>query len=124
MIPTPTSDPRSLPLLREASLRDFVAAGSITKFLVVGPTGGFELQVHVGEAAATPGNTRGGTRVFGSLDSIATLLQRLGLPALKVDISTFLPAPLKSLRASMAEGLPLCEVDQSTSDTRIRLQKC
>ncbi len=95
-------DLRPLPLLREASLRDFVAAGSITKVLAVGRTGGFELQVHVGEAAATLGNTRGGTRLFGSIDSIATLLQRLGVTAFEVDVAHFAPASLRTLRSEMS----------------------
>ena len=102
MTTLPPSDLRPLPLLREASLRDFVAAGSITKVLAVGRTGGFELQVHVGEAAATLGNTRGATRLFGSIDSIATLLQRLGVAAFEVDIAHFAPAPLRTLRAEMS----------------------
>ena len=91
-----------MPLLREASLRDFVAAGSITKVQAVGRKGGFELQVHVGDAAATLGNTRGATRLFGSIDSITTLLQRLGVTAFEVDITDFAPAPLRKLRAEMA----------------------
>lgn len=106
MTTLPPSDLRPLPLLREASLRDFVAAGSITKVLAVGRTGGFELQVHVGEAAATLGNTRGGTRLFGSIDSIATLLQRLGVTAFEVDIAHFTPALLRTLRAEMSAATP------------------
>ena len=102
MTPTIPSDPRPLPLLREATLREFVSAGSITKVLAVGRTGGFELQVHVGDAAANLGNTRGGTRLFGSIDSITTLLQRLGVTAFEVDIAHFTPAPLRSLRAEMS----------------------
>lgn len=103
MTPTIPSDLRPLPLLREASLRDFVAAGSINKVVAVGQTGGFQLQVHIGEAAATLGNTRGGTRLFGSIDSIATLLQRLGVIAFEVDIANFVQAPLRTLRAAQPE---------------------
>lgn len=95
-------DPRPLPLLQQASLRDFVAAGSINKVLAVGRTGGFELQVHVGDAAATLGNTRGGTRLFGSIDSITSLLQRVGVTSFEVDIAHFSPAPLRTLRAEMS----------------------
>ena len=102
MTPISPPDPRPLPLLREASLRDFAAAGSINKVLAVGRTGGFELQVHIGNAAATLGNTRGGTRLFGSIDSIATLLKRMGVIAFEVDITHFSPAPLRTLRAEMS----------------------
>jgi len=102
MTPTNPRDARSLPLLREASLRDFVTAGSINKVLAVGRTGGFELQVHIGDAAATLGNSRGATRLFGSIDSIATLLKRLGVIAFEVDIKHFAPAPLRTLRAEMS----------------------
>ena len=70
--------------------------------LAVGRTGGFELRVHVGEAAATLGNTRGATRLFGSIDSITTLLQRLGVTAFEVDISHYAPAPLRTLRAELS----------------------
>lgn len=62
--------------------------------------------MHVGEAAATLGNTRGSIRLFGSIDSITTLLQRLGVMSFEVDISHFSPAPLKTLRAEMTATAP------------------
>lgn len=93
---------RPIPLLREASLREFAVAGAITKVQAVGRTGGYELQIHMGAAAATLGNSRGGVRLFGSIDTITTLLQRIGVTAFEVDITEFAPAPLRTLRAEIS----------------------
>ena len=103
-----TPQARPIPLLREASLREFVVAGSISRVQAVGRTGGYELQVHMGTAGAAGaaiallGNARGGIRLFGSLDSITALLQRLGVSAFEVDVAHFAPAPLKALRAEIS----------------------
>jgi hypothetical protein len=100
---TPTAPPiRPIPLLRETSLREFVVAGAVTQVRAIGRTGGYELQVHMGAAAATLGNTRGGVRLFGSVDSITALLQRVGVSVFEVDITHFAPAPLKTLRAEIS----------------------
>jgi hypothetical protein len=102
MISPSAPQSRPIPLLRETSLREFVLAGSLTKVRAVGRTGGYEVQVEMGAASATLGNTRGGVRLFGSVDSITALLQRLGISAFEVDIAHFSPAPLKTLRAEIS----------------------
>lgn len=118
MTPTPPTEARLLPLLGEAALRDFIGAGSVTRLEAVGRPGGFDLRVHMGATEATLGNTRGGTRLFGSIDSVAKLLQRLGVTAFEVDLATFSPAPLKTLRASMAVSAALHGLDQSSLPVR------
>ena len=100
------SDPHPLPLLREMAVRGFVAAGAIPKMVAVGRRGGFELQIHMGDATATLGNTRGGIRLFGSMESLIGLLQRLGVRTLDVDITEFAPAPLRDLRDEITSGHP------------------
>lgn len=96
-----TTSPRAQTLLRETSLREFVAAGAVTEIRAVGRVGGYELHVLMGAGVAMLGNTRGGARLFGSLDSITAFLQRLGIQAFEVDITQFAPAPLRTLRAEL-----------------------
>jgi hypothetical protein len=47
---SPSESGRPIPLVRESSLREFVVAGVVTQVQAVGRTGGYELQVRMGEA--------------------------------------------------------------------------
>lgn len=99
MTPTPPSipsDPRPLPLLGEAALRDFIGAGAVTRLEAVGRTGGFDLRVHMGATEATLGNARGGVRLFASLDALTALLKRLEHPRFEVDASNYVSGRLRS----------------------------
>ena len=99
MTTSPPADPRPLPLLGEAALRDFIGAGAVTRLEAVGRSGGFDLRVHMGATDATLGNARGGVRLFASLEALTALLKRMEHPRFEVDASNYvsgrlrLPAP-------------------------------
>lgn len=98
MTPTPPfspSDPRPLPLLGEAALRDFIGAGAVTRLEAVGRTGGFDLRVHMGATEATLGNARGGIRLFASLEALTALLKRMEHPRFEVDASNYVSGRLR-----------------------------
>jgi hypothetical protein len=90
----------ALPLLREAALRDFVAAGAVTKVMAIGRAGGFELQVHMGTTVATLGNTRGGIRLFASIGPLIALLRGVGWHRFEVDATNFVAGRLRSANKS------------------------
>jgi len=83
------------PLLPEASLRELIAAGGVTKVEAVGRSGGFELQVHMGVAVATLGNSRGGTRLFASVGPLIGLLKTVGCTRFEVDSTAYVVGPLR-----------------------------
>lgn len=96
MTPSPPSEARPLPLLGEAALRDFIGAGSVTRLEAVGRSGGFDLRVHMGATEATLGNTRGGVRLFASLEALTALLKRLDRPRFEVDASNYVSGRLRA----------------------------
>lgn len=95
MTPTPPAEPRPLPLLGEAALRDFIGAGAVTRLEAVGRTGGFDLRVHMGATEATLGNARGGVRLFASLEALTALLKRMEHPRFEVDASNYVSGRLR-----------------------------
>lgn len=98
MTPTPPNEARPLPLLGEAALRDFIGAGSVTRLEAVGRPGGFDLRVHMGTTEATLGNTRGGVRLFASLEALTALLKRLEQPRFEVDATNYVTGSLRPPR--------------------------
>lgn len=91
---------RKPPLLGEAALREFIAAGSVTRIQALGVAGGFELRVDMGAATATLGSSRGGARLFSSLQTITTLLQRLEYPVFEVDATAYGPSRTRTKHAN------------------------
>lgn len=99
MTSSPPSEARPLPLLGEAALRDFIGAGSVTRLEAVGRPGGFDLRVHMGATEATLGNTRGGVRLFASLEALTALLKRLDRPRFEVDATNYAEGRLRPSEA-------------------------
>ena len=95
MTPTPSTELRPIPLLGEAALRDFICAGSVTRLEAVGRFGGFDLRVHMGATEATLGNSRGGVRLFASLEALTALLKRLDRPRFEVDATNYVEGRLR-----------------------------
>ena len=82
-------------LLQEAPLRDLIAAGVISGILARGGAGGFVVEIGFGDRKVLLANARGTARVFASIDTIATLLQRLGQPRFEVDVMTHVPGRVR-----------------------------
>lgn len=81
--------PPDAALLREAPLRELLAAKVVTSITAVGGQGGFIVEVKFGERLGVLATSRGGARVFASLSTLATLIQRLGSPRFEVDVSEY-----------------------------------
>lgn len=89
----------------EAALRELVAAKAIKQVTVVGVDAGFVIAVRFGDAEKTLGATRGGKRMFASLDTASSFLSRLGLKVFEVDVEKYEKRRLRKARPDRAEAL-------------------
>lgn len=94
--PDKAASPASL--LQEASLRELLAAGVVTTLLARGTSAGFLIEIGIGERMTVLANARGQPRLFASMETIATLLQRLGHPRFEVDATHFVPGRVRAAR--------------------------
>jgi hypothetical protein len=78
-----------IPLLQEAPLRELLAAGMVGRVVAKGLSGGFVLEIHIGDRAVRMANTRGGERLFASLETVALLLRRMGMNHFEVDVTHY-----------------------------------
>ena len=118
--PTDFSTSPAQALLQEAPLRELIAARVISGIAAVGGKGGFVVEIRFGERTATLANAKGSERVFASLSTVATLLQRLGHPRFEVDASQFTRGRVRAARpersASMKAGkLPQAGASRTTA---------
>ena len=92
--------------IREPVLRELVQASAIVGATVTGRERGFSVIVRIGnngeKALAT---TRGGIRVFASLDTAGAFIRDVGLPRFDVDMSGHEPGRLRKPRPDRAEAL-------------------
>jgi hypothetical protein len=70
--------------VKEADLRQYVAAGIVQRTLIQKVADGWLLQVQLGNELYPLHRQRGGSRVFKSLDKLAALVDELGLSSFEV----------------------------------------
>lgn len=70
--------------VKEADLRQYVAAGIVQRTLIQKVADGWLLQVQLGNKLYPLQRQRGGSRVFKSLDKLAALVGELGLSNFEV----------------------------------------
>lgn len=92
-------------LLQEASLRELIAAGVVTGLVARAESAGFVIDIGIGERKAILGNVRGQPRLFASMETIATLLLRLGYPVFQVDATRFVPGRVRAARPDRSEAM-------------------
>lgn len=91
----PGSRPAETPapaLLKEAPLRELIAARAVSSITAVGGNGGFMVEIRFGNEQGAPAllaNARGSARTFASLSTLAVLLARLGHPRFAVDATQY-----------------------------------
>lgn len=92
--------------IREQVLRELVAAATgIVGTTVEGQPSGYSVLVHVGEAMRTLATSRGGVRLFASLDTASGYLRELGIDRFDVDMRGYKPGRLRRARPDRAEAL-------------------
>lgn len=123
--------PPDAALLREAPLRELLAAKVVTSITAVGGHGGFIVEVKFGERLGVLATSRGGARVFASLSTLATLIQRLGSPRFEVDVSGYQPGRVRAAQparsAAMKAGklprAPKSKTSTSKKSSEAKLRK-
>jgi hypothetical protein len=75
--------------VQEAQLGEFIATGAVTHIRAKGNRTGFELHIDIGSASGVLGNSRGVIRTFSSLNTLASLVRRLGAKEFNVSIGDF-----------------------------------
>src|SRR5437867_11093352 len=93
------------PPISEGTLRELLSSTSVTSTVAVGQRGGFAIVVRYGEAQRTLASRRGAPRIFASLNTATSFLQRLGLKKFEVDATEFEPGRLRKPRPDRAEAL-------------------
>lgn len=91
--------------IKEASLKELVAANSINGAVVIGQYRGFGISIRCGDNYKTLMTARGIARLFGSLDSAMAFLRRLGISRFEVDSTEYERALLRSPRPDRAKAL-------------------
>jgi len=93
------------PRITEPILRQFVEASAEMSARIVGIDNAFRVLVRVGSSEKTVITTRGGIRLFATLDTAAGFIKDLGLSRFEVDISFYKPGRLRNARPDRAEAL-------------------
>lgn len=106
---TPESVVSPYLLLQEASLRELIAAGLVTSLVARADNAGFMLDIGLGDRKATLGSSRGQPRLFASIETIATLLQRMSHPRFEVDATNFVPGRVRYSRPDRSEAMKLAK---------------
>lgn len=91
--------------IKEPALRELVAASAVRSATITGQHGGFVVTVSYGSGDRTLATTRGGIRLFATLDTAGAFVRGLGLPRFEVDLTQYEPARLRKPRPDRAEAL-------------------
>lgn len=91
--------------IKKTTLQELVAANSVRSACVVGRRGGFTVTVRYGEAKKDLVSSRGGLRMFASLNTAADFLRKLGITKFEVDATGYEPGRLRAARPDRAEAL-------------------
>ena len=91
--------------LREATFREFIDIGAVSRVRLIGTRGGFTLTVSCGGIDRVLGNSRGSLRQFASLNTAVDFLRRVGLAKFEVDAEEYERARTRKPRPDRAEAL-------------------
>ena len=93
------------PTIKEPVLRELVQASPSLAAIVTGQDRGFALSIRLGSTERVLSTTRGGVRMFASLDTAAAFVSDLGILHFEVDMSGHEPGRLRKARPDRAEAL-------------------
>jgi hypothetical protein len=100
-----SSSAQVLAFLREGALRELIVAGAITDIVAKGGNGGFTLELRLGERSAVLSSSRGEPRLFGSINTIAVVLQKLGYPCFAVDATDYVPGRIRAAQPNRSAAM-------------------
>ncbi len=92
--------------IKEPVLRELMEASALVGATVTGQEKGFAVVFKIGKnGEKVLATTRGGTRLFASLDTAGAFVRDLGLPRFDVDMTGHEPGRLRKARPDRAEAL-------------------
>ena len=112
------ADANPASLLQEVSLRELIAAGVVTGLVARAESAGFVIDIGIGERKAILGSVRGQPRLFASMETIATLLLRLGCPVFQVDATHFVPGRVRAARPDRSEAMKSVKLQQKSKESQ------
>jgi len=80
--------------------RELIAAGSVSNARVEAIPGGLVIVLQIGLTTRTLGVSRGGLRLFQSLDGVASVLQGYGIEDFTVNTHNWVPKTMARLKAA------------------------
>ena len=106
--------------LQTDALRQLLAAGATSSVLARGTKTGFVIEAHLGEGQATLINSQGAPRLFASLSTVATLLNRMGCERFQVDTSDYTPGRIRPPQPARSAAMKAGKLPKSAGDTAKR----
>lgn len=103
-----TADTPAPALLKEAPLRELIAARAVSSITAVGGDGGFVVEIRFSNEQGAPAflaNARGSARTFASLSTLAALLARLGQPRFAVDAAQYQRGRVRAAQPDRAAAM-------------------
>ncbi|MGH8190194.1 MAG: hypothetical protein ACREP2_01950 [Rhodanobacteraceae bacterium] len=85
------------------SLRELVAAGSVTSATILGQKGGYAVLASIGVQQRPLGTKLGEVRMFGSTDTAVKVMRDLGVYQFNVDVTHFEAGRLRAARPDVTE---------------------
>lgn len=108
-----------LATIREPVLRELIQASSGVSATIFGRECGFALVVHIGSVERVLATSRGGTRLFASLDTACSFVKELGLERFEVDMTEYQPGRLRGARPDRAEAMRLSRTKMQQQDLEL-----
>lgn len=91
--------------IKEYVVRELVQATDQVHVVAIGAQRGFTLHFQFGDTEKTLVNSRGAIRLFASLNTAGTFVQRVGIRRFEVDMTDHEPGRLRGARPDRAEAL-------------------
>ena len=91
--------------ITEAALRALIGGDPAVSVEVLGGERGFRVRMAIGSASYELASSRGQSRVFASIDTVALFLRGLGVPRFAVDVSDYRAGRIRGARPDRAAAL-------------------
>ncbi len=114
---TPDADTPSTPLLKEAALRELIAAGMVSNVLARGMTGGFVLEVSIGGGTALLASSKGDVRTFASIETMSVMLKRMGVTTFTVDTTNYEAGRVRAAQPERSKAMKEGRLPKKVTDT-------
>lgn len=113
----PVADASSTPLLKEAALRELIAAGMVSNVVAKGLSGGFVLEVGIGGGTAQLASSKGDVRTFASIETMSVMLGRMGVFTFTVDTTNYEAGRVRAAQPERSKAMKEGRLPKKAADT-------